>query len=118
MFCMWVLGERNGGLERLSKNQSAHSSNVKFLLEKIAGNRPSSRAVSRSRRKRSASSRSVVSEDSFLIWPSHPRYLIHQNAVSLRESTAPLLLRGLAIDSSIHKELSPPLFEFDQTEPN
>src|SRR6516225_1231567 len=28
------------------------------------------------------------------------------------------MLRGLAIDSSIHKELAPPLFKFSQAEPN
>jgi hypothetical protein len=43
------------------------------------------------------------------------RYRTHQNVELGRRKMAPLFLRGLplmAIDSSIHKELLPPLFEF------
>src|ERR1700683_4964491 len=79
-FSIWVFSARNGGLERLSRNQSAHSLKVKLLLDRTIGNLPSSRSSSRFLKARSACWRSVSPVDSFLIVPVASRYRIHQSA--------------------------------------
>src|SRR5215469_12140568 len=96
MFAPWVFSARNGGFERFSRNQSAHVSKVRFLLASATASFPSSRASRRSRRKRSAFSRSVIPVDSFRI-PSWSRYRTHQKAEPARWYTVPWLFRGLPL---------------------
>jgi hypothetical protein len=57
----------------------------------------------------------VVAADFLTIWPSPFRYRTRQKDEVGRRKRAPWVLRGLPlllIDSSIHKEFSPPLFKF------
>jgi hypothetical protein len=81
MFRICVMLLRNGGFDHFSKNQSAQSLKVTFLLVRTVARFPSSRASSRSRRNRSASSQFSVPLDSLTICPPRSRYRTHRTAV-------------------------------------